>query len=228
MAKKEETKDLLENAEVIQEKLVDVETWLERNPKTAIGIVTAILLVVGGFFGYKYYLGNQDDLAQKEMFQAVHYFEADSLNLALNGDGNNLGLLQIIEDYGHTDAGNLANYYAGFIYLKQGKYPLAIFHFEDFKSDDMLVQARAFSLTGDAYMEQKDFENAAKYYSKAAGYKPNKQFTPTYLIKAGLAYEKLNQNEKAREAYQTIIDKYWDSTEIQSAKKFKARLEANS
>lgn len=228
MAKKEETKDLLENAEVIQEKLIDVETWLEKNPKTAIGIVAAILLIVGGYFGYRYYLGNQDDIAQKEMFQAIRYFEADSLNLALNGDGNNLGFLQIIEDYGRTDAGNLANYYTGVTYLKQGKFPLAIFHFEDFSSNDLLVQARAYSLMGDAYMEQKDYENAAKYYSKAASYKPNKEFTPTYLMKAALAYEKLNQNQKAIDAYQTIIDKYWESAELQSAKKFKAKLEPNS
>jgi tetratricopeptide (TPR) repeat protein len=228
MAKKEETKDLLENPEVIQEKLVDVETWLEKNPKTAIGIVAAILLIVGGFFGYRYYLSNQDGIAQKDMFQAIRYFEADSLNLALNGDGNNLGFLQIIEDYGRTDAGNLANYYTGVIYLKQGKFPLAIFHFEDFSSDDLLVQARAYSLMGDAYMEQKDYENAAKYYNKAANYKPNKEFTPIYLMKAGLAYEKLNQNQKAIDAYQIIIDKYWESTEFQSAKKFKARLETNS
>ncbi len=228
MAKKEETKDLLENAEVIQEKLIDVETWLEKNPKTAIGIVAAILLIVGGYFGYRYYLGNQDDIAQKEMFQAIRYFEADSLDLALNGDGNNLGFLQIIEDYGRTDAGNLANYYTGVTYLKQGKFPLAIFHFEDFSSNDLLVQARAYSLMGDAYMEQKDYENAAKYYSKAAGYKPNKEFTPTYLMKAALAYEKLNQNQKAIDAYQTIIDKYWESAELQSAKKFKAKLETNS
>lgn len=228
MAKKEETKDLLENAEVIQEKLIDVETWLEKNPKTAIGIVAAILLLVGGYFGYRYYLGNQDGIAQKEMFQAIRYFEADSLDLALNGDGNNLGFLQIIEDYGRTDAGNLANYYTGVTYLKQGKFPLAIFHFEDFSSDDLLVQARAFSLMGDAYMEQKDYENAAKYYSKAANYKPNKEFTPTYLMKAALAYEKLNQNQKAIDAYQTVIDKYWESPELQSAKKFKAKLEPNS
>lgn len=228
MAKKEESKDLLENAEVIQEKLVNVETWLEKNPKTAIGITAAILLVVGGFFGYRYYLNGQDDLAQKDMFQAIHYFEADSLNLALNGDGNNLGFLQIIDDYGRTDAANLANYYTGFIYLKQGKFPLAIFHLEDFSSDDLLVQARAYSLLGDAYMEQKDFENAAKYYSKAAGYKPNKEFTPAYLMKAGLAYEKLNNNGKAIEVYQTIIDKYWESAEFQNAKKYKARLEPNS
>jgi hypothetical protein len=56
------------------------------------------------------------------MFQAVRYFESDSLNLALNGDGNNLGFLQIVEDYSGTKAGNLANYYAGVIYLKQGNF----------------------------------------------------------------------------------------------------------
>jgi TolA-binding protein len=81
---------------------------------------------------------------------------------------------------------------------------------------------------GDAYMEQKDYENAAKYYDKAAGYKPNKEFTPTYLMKAALAYEKLNQNDKAKEVYQTIIEKYWESAELQNARKFKARLESNS
>jgi tetratricopeptide (TPR) repeat protein len=228
MAKKEENKDLLENPEVIQEKLVSAEGWLEQNPKTAIGIVTVILLVIGGYFGYRYYNGNQDTIAQKEMFQAIRYFESDSLNLALNGDGNILGFLQIIEDYSSTDAGNLANFYAGATYLKQGKYPLAIFHLEDFKSNDLLVQARAYSLIGDAYMEQNNFEEAAKYYSKAASYKPNKEFTPSYLMKAALAYEKLNQNQKAIDAYSTIIEKFWDSSEIQNAKKYKARLEANS
>jgi len=228
MAKKEENKDLLENPEVIQEKLVDIESWFERNPKLVIGIAAGIMLLVGGFFGYRYYIGNQDGIAQNEMYQAVRYFEADSLNLALNGDGNNLGFLQIIDDYGRTDAGNLANYYTGAIYLKQGKYPLAIFHLEDFSASDLLVQARAYSLMGDAYMEQKDYENAAKYYDKAAGYKPNKEFTPTYLMKAALAYEKLNKNDKAKAIYQTIIDKYWESSELQNARKFKARLESNS
>ncbi|MCW5912018.1 MAG: tetratricopeptide repeat protein [Cyclobacteriaceae bacterium] len=228
MAKKEEKKDVLENPEVLQEKIANVEGWFENNPKVAIGIAAAIILVIGGFFGYRYYKSNQDDLAQSEMFQAIRYFEADSLNLALNGDGNNLGFLQIIEDYSGTKAGNLANYYAGSIYLKQGKFPLAIFHLEDFSSNDLLVQARAFSLIGDAYMEQDNFESAVKYYNKAASHKPNKEFTPTYLMKAALAYEKLNQNDKAKAAYQTIIDKFWESSEYQNARKFKARLETNS
>ncbi len=228
MAKKVENKDLLESPEVIQEKLIGIETWFERNPKLVIGIAVGIMLVIGGFFGYRYYIGNQDGIAQNEMIQAVRYFESDSLNLALNGDGNNLGFLQIIEDYGRTNAGNLANFYVGAIYMKQAKFPLAVFHLEDFSSNDLLVQARAYSLMGDAYMEQKDFENAAKYYDKAASYKPNKEFTPTYLMKAALAYEKLNQNDKAKAVYQTIIEKYWESAELQNARKFKARLESNS
>ncbi|HOX83154.1 MAG TPA: tetratricopeptide repeat protein [Chryseolinea sp.] len=229
MAKKVEHKhELLENSDALKEKLVVAESWIEQNPKLVIGIALAVLVVVGGYFGFEYYKNNQNIAAQKDMFQAVYYFEADSLNLALNGDGNNLGFLAIIEDYGITDAGNLANYYAGASYLKQGKFELARLYLEDFSSSDLLVQARAYSLTGDAYMEEKNYEEAARFYNKASNYKPNKFFSPTYLMKEALAYEKLNQNDKAKEAYDKVINQYWDSSEYNNARKFKARLESNS
>lgn len=228
MAKNEEKKDILENAEVLAEKVEGAEHWIEQNPKVVFGVVGIIALIVGGYFAFRYWINTQDDLAQKEMFQAVRYFESDSLDLAMEGDGNNLGFKQVINDFSMTPAANLANYYAGFICLKQGKFPLAVLYFEDFSSDDELVQARAYSLTGDAYMEQKKYEEAAGYYSKAANHKPNKFFTPTYLMKAALAYEKSNQNDKAISAYQRVIDEYWDSTEFQNARKYKARLEKNS
>ena len=229
MAKKEEHKnEILESPEVLAEKLEGAEHWIEKNPKTVIGIGAALLLIVGGYFGFNYYKDSQNEQAQKEMFQAVYYFEADSLNLALNGDGNNLGFLDIIDEYGITDAGNLANYYAGVCYLKKAQFEAAVLHLEDFSSADLLVQARAYSLIGDAHMEQQHFEDAVKFYNKAAAYKPNKYFSPTYLMKAALAYEKLNQTDKAKEAYQEFIDKYSESAEYQNARKFKAKLETNS
>jgi TolA-binding protein len=229
MAKKEEHKhELLENPEALKEKLAGAETWLETNPKIVIGVALAILLVVGGYFGFQFYKDSQDEQAQNEMFQAVFYFEADSLDKALNGDGNNLGFLNIIDDYGITDAANLANYYAGVCYLKQGKFELARLYLNDFSSNDLLVQARAYSLVGDTYMEEQKYEDAAAFYKKAANYEPNKYFSPAYLMKEALAYEKLNQNDKAKEAYEKIITQYWDSDEYQEAKKFKARLETNS
>lgn len=229
MAKKEEHKhELLENPDALKEKLVGAENWLERNPKTTSGIALGILLIVGGFFGFQYYKGNQNAEAQRQMFQAVHYFEQDSLELALNGDGNNLGFLDIISDYGITDAANLANYYAGAAFLKQGKFEVARLYLEDFSSNDLLIQPRAYSLIGDTYMEEGKYEDAAKYYGKAASFKPNKYFSPTYLMKEALAYEKLNQPAKAKEAYDKIITDFWDSSEYQNARKFKARLESNS
>jgi TolA-binding protein len=229
MAKKEEHKhELLENPEALKEKLAGAESWLEQNPKIVVGVAAAILIIVGGYFAFNYYKNSQNDLAQKEMFQAVYYFEADSLDKALNGDGNNLGFLEIIEEYGVTDAANLANFYAGVSYLKQGKFELARLYLEDFSSSDLLIQARAYALVGDSYMEEKKYDDAAKYYNKAASYKPNKHFSPSYLMKEALAYEKLNQNDKARETYDKIINLYWESTEYQNARKFKARLEPNS
>ena len=229
MAKKEEHKhELLENPEALKEKLAGAESWLEQNPKIVVGVAAAILIIVGGYFAFNYYKNSQNDLAQKEMFQAVYYFEADSLDKALNGDGNNLGFLEIIDEYGVTDAANLANFYAGVSYLKQGKFELARLYLEDFSASDLLIQARAYGLVGDSYMEEKKYDDAAKYYNKAANYKPNKYFSPSYLMKEALAYEKLNQNDKARETYDKIINLYWESSEYQNARKFKARLEPNS
>ncbi len=230
MAKKaeEHKHELLENPQALADRLQGAETWAEKNPKTVIGISTVIALLVGGWFGFRYYKDSQEKEAQREMFQAVYYFEADSLDLALNGDGNNLGFIQIIDDYGITQAAKLANYYAGVAYLKQGKFEVARLYLEDFSADDLLVQARAYSLIGDTYMEEKKFEDAAKYYDKAANYKPNKYFTPMYLMKAGLAFEKSNQNDKAIAAYDKIINNYWQAPEYQNARKFKARLEGKS
>ena len=229
MAKKVEHKhELVENPQALAEKLHGAENWMERNPKTAVGIVIAIVLLVGGYFGFQYYKDNQEAEAQREMFQAVYYFESDSLDLALNGDGNNLGFLAIIDDYGITEAANLANYYAGAAFLKQGKFEVARLYLEDFKSTDLLVQARAYSLIGDTYMEENNFEDAARFYDKAANYKPNKYFTPVYLMKAALAFEKNNQEQKAIDAYDKIINEYYDTPAVQEARKFKAKLETNS
>lgn len=228
MAKKEENKNVLENQEVLQEKVVGFEHWIENNSKVVFGILGIAVLAVAGYFGFTYYKNNQNEIAQKEMFQAIRYFEADSLSLALNGDGNNLGFVNIIEDYSMTEAANLANYYAGVCYLKQGEFETAILYLKDFSSKDLLVQPRAYSLLGDAHMELQKFEEAASYYSKASKYMPNKFFTPSYLMKEALAYEKLNQNEKAIAAYDRIINEFFDAPEFTNAKKYKARLQKNS
>jgi TolA-binding protein len=230
MAKKVEhhKNELLENPEALAHTIEGAESWAERHSKLFFGIVAVLALGVAGYFGFTYYKDKQNIEAQNQMFQAIHYFEQDSLSLALNGDGNALGFVDIIDDYGITDAANLAHFYAGSAFLKQGNYEAARQYLQDFSSNDLLVQARAYALLGDTYMEEQKFEEAVEYYLKAANYKSNKYFSPSYLLKAALAYEKLNNNDKAKETYEKIITDFSDSAEVGEAKKYKARLESNS
>jgi tetratricopeptide (TPR) repeat protein len=158
------------------------------------------------------------------MFQAVYYFEADSLDLALNGDGISYGFLDITEKYSMSEAANLAYYYAGACYLKKGEFEKAINHLQKFSASDLLVLANAYCLTGDANMELKNYKEAADYYEKAANYKPNKQFSPKYLMKAALAYEELEDYESAISTYDIIINQYPTAIENSTAKKYKSML----
>ncbi len=217
--------ELLENPEALAEKLSRTEEFIENNKTLVLSLGALLFLLVVGYFGYNYYEKAQNLKAQNDMFQAIYYYESDSLDLALKGDGINLGFVDIINDYGITDAANLANFYAGSIYMKKNDYKSAILYLEDFDAGDLLVQPKAYSLIGDAHMELGEFAEAAKYYVKAANYESNKYFSPRYFMKAALAYENANDIESAKKSYSTIIEKFWDSSEVQNAKKYKARLE---
>lgn len=222
---KKTSAEAFENPEILADKVSKVEDYIEKNRKWVLIIGGIIAIAVIGFFLYQYYTENQNEIAQREMFQAQYYFESDSLGLALNGDGNNLGFLEIIDDYPMTEAANLSNYYAGVSFLKLGQFEQAIEHLQKFKSDDFVVQARAYALVGDAYMEQENYDKAANAYDKAAKYKPNEQFTPDYLIKEALAHEMAGDIKSAVESFETLVDEYPQSRRIQEAKKQLNRLQ---
>lgn len=217
--------DLLENPEVLAEKLTKTEQFIEQNKKLVFGIGGAIAAVIVGYFLYNYYVTNQNEEAQSEMYQAVYYFEADSVDRALNGDGNNLGFIDILEDYSWTDAANLANYYAGACYLKKGEYISAVEHLSNFSASDLVIQSRAYALIGDANMEMGQYEEAASQYKKAAAHHPNQYTSPNYLIKAAIAYEQIQDYKSAYNCYAQITNEFYDSSEYQEARKHKARLE---
>lgn len=198
----------------------------KRNKTMVFGIGGILALLIVGFAGYNYYITNQNQTAQEELFQAQFYFDADSLGLALNGDGNSYGFLEIMDEFPGTKAANLSNFYAGASYLKLGDFDGAIRFLKAFSSDDYLLQGRAYSLIGDAYMEMDDFGNAISFYEKAVGYKKNDSFTPIYLKKLAVAQEQNSNLSASASTYDRIVKDYPTSAEIHDAKKQKARLEA--
>src|SRR3546814_8864333 len=106
------------------------------------------------------------------MFKAQEFFKNDSLETALNGDGNYKGFLTIIEEYDGTKSANLANYYTGVIYMKQGKYEEAISYLEHSSAKDELPRVQAIGLLGDAYSELKQYDRAITQYQEAAKTNP--------------------------------------------------------
>ncbi len=229
MAKKETKKsdqnELIENPEVIAEKLVPGEDFLKSNSKILAGILAVAVVLIGGVLFFQYNTQQQNEKAQAEMFQAVYFFEQDSVDFALNGDGINKGFLNIIESYPRTDAANLAHFYTGSIYLSQKKFEDALTHLEEFSSDDYLVQAKAYSLVGDANLELGKTDEAIAQYTKAARTNENKFMSPKYLAKLAVAQEEAGKIEDAIKTYAEIEEKYYESFEFAAARKHKARLE---
>ncbi|MBO9698833.1 MAG: tetratricopeptide repeat protein [Sporocytophaga sp.] len=222
MAKLKESKGepVAENPELVSNKFGQAEDFLNKYKNVLFGIVGAAVIAGAAYFFYNYQKSNQNKEAQNAMFASVIAFEEDSLDRALKGDGRNAGLIDVADEFSGTNAGDLANFYVGVAYMKKGKYEDAISHLKEFNANDLLVQARAYSLIGDAYMELKDFENAISYYKKAADYKPNEQYTPSYLMKLALAYEVSKNFQDAAKQYEKIINDFPKSSEVMDAKKY--------
>ncbi|QJX46819.1 tetratricopeptide repeat protein [Hymenobacter taeanensis] len=217
---------LLEDPDALAIRLAESEDFLRRNKNVLLGLAAVVILAVAGAFGYYLWRSSQDEKGQAAMFRAVSYWEADSLQKAMKGDGRNLGLERVASEYSGTAAGNLANFYAGVGALKEGKYQQAVDYLEDFSSDDLLVQARAYALLGDAHLELNQPKEAADFYSKAANHNANEYFSPGYLLKEAMARELTKDYTGAVTAYDKILTDYPTAAEASEAKQYKARDEA--
>jgi tetratricopeptide (TPR) repeat protein len=207
--------------DTVEQALSRSELYIEENKKSLTIIVAVIMVVVGGYLGYKrFILGPREIEAQTQMFRAEQYFEKDSFLLALNGDGDALGFIDIMDEYGVTESANLAQYYAGISYLRLGKYEDAVDHLKKFDSNDKLISVVAIGALGDAYVELGDLKKAVGFYEKAANKNKNELTSAIYLSKAGLVYEKLANYKKALAAYEKIKIEYPTSDEAREIDKY--------
>lgn len=206
--------------ENVEMALTKSEQFVEKNQKGILMGALAVIAVVAIIWMVNYfYITPNKQEAQKEIFTAQYYFEQDSFQLALNGDGMNAGFLQVIEDYGSTAAGKLAAYYAGVCYLNMGEYENAKKYFNSFSSDDEMLNSFAIGLSGDAESQMGNVEAAKSAYKKAAD-KGNKVTAPIFLMKLGAVYESEGNVASAKECYQKIIDNYKNSTFTATAEKY--------
>ncbi len=208
---------------------VRTQSFLEKNSKSILFLFGAIIIIVGGYFGYKYLVkAPENEKAVEAIAQAQQYFAADSLQLALNGDGKNAGFLKVISKYGSTPSGNLAKLYAGEAYLSLGDFNNAIKYLNDFNANgSSQTQAMVYGMLGDAYSELQKNEEAVSNYKKAATtFEKNATLSSEYLFRAASLYEVMGKNKEAVELFTQLKEKYPNTERGFNADKYLGKLGA--
>ncbi|MGN7823889.1 tetratricopeptide repeat protein [Chitinophaga varians] len=209
----------------LEQSMHKAEDFFVKNKNVITIAVLAVVVGVGGFFAYNRFVKQpNENKAQEMIFHAQNYFAVDSFKLALNGDGNNYGFLQVVNKYGGTKAGNLAKYSAGVCYIRMGEYQKGIDMLKSFSSDDLLLQPTALGLIGDAYMELNKTAEGIESYKKAGHYNDNELTAPVYLFRAGMALEKAGKAQEAISIYKEIKEKFPLTNEGREMDKYLARL----
>lgn len=196
------------------------EAFIENNQKPifiGLGIVAA--LVVGIILFKSAYLEPREQTAKESIFKAEQLFAMDSFQLALDGTEDAMGFLEIIDEYGCTDAGNIANAYAGVCYKQLGDNEKAIKYLEKFSADDAAIQYAIIGAVGDCYWDLGDAKKAISYYKKAAAAE-NPVVTPFYKERAGIACMSIEDYTQAIALFEEILKKYPEYSNIMDVKKY--------
>ena len=212
--------------ETLGEAMNKTELFFEKNGRLLSYVFLGLLVLAALVFGYRALIvAPRAEKAAEMIAEAQFRFEDQNADyqLALEGDANGAGFLDVIGKYGSTPSGNLAKHYAGICYLKTGDLENAARYLEKFSPvkgiPGALVNAQNYGLQGDIAVEQQDYAKAVKFYEKAVKAADNNLTAPMYLRKAGLAEQAQGNNQKAVEFYERILTSYPASMDAREAEK---------
>lgn len=212
--------------ETLGEAMNKTELFFERNGRTMSYVFLGLLVLAALVFGYRSLILQPRATKAAEMIaEAQNRFEGENpdFEMALLGDDNAAGFLDVIEKYGSTPSGNLAKHYAGICYLRTGDLENAaacLAKYSPVKGlPGALVNAQNYGLQGDVAVERQDYAKAVDFYRKAVKAADNNLTAPMYLRKAGLAAQAQGDAAAAAGFYQQILDTYPASMEAREAEK---------
>ena len=218
MADKKQIQDPLD----LDQAMSSSEAFIIKYKNKFLAGIAAIVIVVGGVLGYQNFISEPNEKkASEALFKGEQYFMADNYEYALNGDSLGYeGFLKVADEFGGTDAGKLANAYAGICYAQLGQYENAVKYLDKFSAEDQLVSPALMGTMGNCYIQLGQLDKGAATLMKAADKANSHALSPVYLIQAGQVYEKLGKKSEALKAYQTVKDKYFNSYQSMEIDKY--------
>lgn len=210
--------------EALQETVSKTDQFYNENKKTIWTVATIVLVLALAVFAYiKLIYQPKCVEATQQAYPAEQSFSNGEYELALKGDGNVLGLADVIDQYG-AKAGSAIFMEAGICALQLGEYEQALQYLKNYNGKEPITAARAIACEGDAYAGLEKYNEAVAAYLKAAA-KADNVFAAAYLLKAGILSEELGNKDKALECYKTIKDKYPQSIEGYDIDKYITRVQ---
>jgi tetratricopeptide (TPR) repeat protein len=207
--------------------IAQAKDFWARYSKPLMIVSTIIIIAIGGWYAYQNFVVKPKEAkAAEAIFRAEEYYRMDSINLALNGDGQNWGFLRVIDKYGGTKTGKLARFYAGSCYIKLNDNENAVKQLEKFSTDSKPVQARAYKLLGDAYADMGKNADALSNYKKAGRhFESDEANSAEYLFMAAyLADRVMKDTKEATALYKEVKKKFPKSNQAFEAENYLAQL----
>ncbi len=184
--------------ENIGEALSSSEHFIEKNQKTILWALLAIVAVVGGIIAFNYmYKNPRNEKAQAAIFKGERFFQNQE-----------------------TKTANLARAYAGISYSRLGNNEKALKYLNEFKGSDLLITPAIEGAIGDVYMNMGNTDKAISHFNNAAKEANDEMLSPIYYNKAGFAYLSAKNYAKAIETFRMIKEKYINSPQGQEADKY--------
>ena len=215
---KKQVKEELEQ-DVLLETFSKAQSFYDNNKNTVIGAAIAVIILIGGSVGYYYYAEAQESEAQELMGQASQAYLQGNYQEALTGSDADftVGFKQIINNYGMTDAANLARYYAAISSFKIGNNEEALTYIENYEIPEGIMGVGPLSFHAVIHTELGNHTEAAELYVKAAEWDVNDSTTPYNYLEAANAFHDASNTEKAQQFAKKIIEEYDNSNQATEA-----------
>lgn len=212
-------KNVDKTVEEVDAAISKTEAFIDKNKKNLLFGAVALVAIVAIVSLWNWYNRGQDGKAQEEISAAQFLFDEGKYDEAL------VAFEDVVDNYGATRTGNLAKAYAGLCNKELKNYEAAIDYLKSYSGSDMMIAPAIESALGDCYVEIGKYAEGAKCFEKAASAANNEAFSPLYLKKAGLAYEKMGDKGAAAKVYMTIKDSWLQTAIGQEVDKYIYRVQ---
>jgi TolA-binding protein len=205
--------------------------WYYENKKIVNNVIFGLIIIIAVVAVYFYNRSLDEEKAATALGKVIAIYDAGATDfrqykISIDGQPEHsvMGLKDIVENYGGTNSGKIARFYLANAYYYSDQIDKALEEFDNFSSDDKLLQSSAYAGLGGCYESKGNYEKAANSYEKAASLSSVTNLIPEYLVAAARSYGRAGQKEKALSLLQRVKKEFPTSNMAREADRYIAQF----